>query len=147
MPAPTLNARACCRILLVDDDAVTRHLLRAMLREEPGLEVIGEANNGLTAMEQVERLAPDLVCLDLQMPQLDGFAVLKTLRAGYPGVKVLILSGAPTSEAVSQVVEHGASGFLVKPFNAARATAAIRSAVAGAMTPPAGAPAGEKTNE
>jgi two-component system chemotaxis response regulator CheY len=122
------NARPS-RIVIVDDNPVIRDLLRGIMRNDAGLVVVGEAANGDTAIDVVEKLRPDLICLDVLLPGLDGIAVLRALRAIHPETRVVLVTGRATSSVVSEAMELGAAGFVVKPFNAARLLATVRAAL------------------
>jgi two-component system, chemotaxis family, chemotaxis protein CheY len=122
------NARPS-RIVIVDDNPVIRDLLRGIMRNDAGLVVVGEAANGDTAIDVVEKLRPDLICLDVLLPGLDGIAVLRALRAMHPEMRVVLVTGRATSSVVSEATELGAAGFVVKPFNAARLLATVRAAL------------------
>ena len=122
------NARPS-RIVIVDDNPVIRDLLRGIMRNDAGLVVVGEAANGDTAIDVVEKLRPDLICLDVLLPGLDGIAVLRALRAIHPEMRVVLVTGRATSNVVSEALELGAAGFVVKPFNAARLLATVRAAL------------------
>ena len=121
------NARPS-RIVIVDDNPVIRDLLRGIMRHDAGLIVVGEAANGDIAIDVVEKLRPDLICLDVLLPGLDGIAVLRALR-GYIRKSVVLVTGRATSNVVSEALELGAAGFVVKPFNAARLLATVRAAL------------------
>jgi two-component system chemotaxis response regulator CheY len=116
-------------ILIVDDNDVIRRALRGLIRHDEGLEVIGEAASGESALQSIKAEEPDLVCLDVVMPGMDGLAVLKTIREEHPRVKVVIITGQATSDVVAQARELGAKGFVVKPFNGAKVLATIRAAL------------------
>jgi two-component system, chemotaxis family, chemotaxis protein CheY len=124
------------RILIVDDNAVIRDLLRGILRNHSDLTVVGEASSGETAIDLVEKLRPDLICLDVLLPGLDGIAILRALRAIRPEMRVVLVTGQATNSVVSEALSLGASGFVVKPFNAARLLSAVRSALASPVKPP-----------
>lgn len=106
-------------ILIVDDNDLMRTLLRGILRGEE-YEVAGEARNGRGAVEMVERLKPDIVCLDVMMPEMDGLEALQAIKAAQPKVEVVMISGNASADNVKEALEQGAAGFIVKPFNAAR---------------------------
>lgn len=106
-------------ILIVDDNDMMRTLLRGILRGEE-YEVAGEARNGSAAVEMAERLKPDIVCLDVMMPEMDGLEALQAIKHTLPGVAVVMISGNASPDNVREALEQGAAGFIVKPFNAAR---------------------------
>lgn len=116
------------RILIVDDHPVVRDGLRGMLAGQPGFEVVGEAANGLQAVELVGRLAPQVVLMDLRMPELDGVAATRQIRATCPAVKILVLTTYDTDADILKAIEAGATGYLLKDapredlFRAIRAT-------------------------
>jgi two-component system chemotaxis response regulator CheY len=117
------------RILIAEDNQVVREVLRGVIRHDGRLRVVGEAANGEAALELVESLRPDVVCLDILMPGLDGLAVLKVIREQYPDTKVVLVTGQSTSEVVTEALKLGASGFVVKPFNADKLLRAIYNAL------------------
>jgi two-component system chemotaxis response regulator CheY len=118
------------RILIVDDNDVIRRALRGLMRHDESLTVLGEAACGEMALQSIKAEEPDLVCLDVLMPGMDGLAVLKAIREEHPRVRVIIITGQATSEVVAQARELGAKGFVVKPFNAAKVLATIHAALA-----------------
>jgi DNA-binding NarL/FixJ family response regulator len=105
---------AKARILLVDDHALVRRGLAALLRMDPRYEVVEEAHNGETALTLVEQARPDLVVLDLNMPGIDGLETLRRLRERGHKVKVLILSMHDETHLVGQALNSGADGYLLK---------------------------------
>ena len=117
------------RILIAEDNQVVREVLRGVIRHDARLRVVGEAANGDAALELVESLKPDVVCLDILMPGLDGLAVLKVIREQFPDTKVVLVTGQSTSEVVTEALKLGASGFVVKPFNADKLLRAIYNAL------------------
>lgn len=117
------------RILIAEDNQVVREVLRGVIRHDARLRVVGEAANGDAALELVESLKPDVVCLDILMPGLDGLAVLKVIREQHPDTKVILVTGQSTSEVVTEALKLGASGFVVKPFNADKLLRAIYNAL------------------
>ena len=107
------------RVLLVDDNDVMRSLLRSMLRGED-YEVVGEARNGDQGFEMALRLQPDIICLDIEMPLKNGIEVLPALREKLPAARIFMITGHTERAMVQAAIEGGASGYIVKPFNAAR---------------------------
>lgn len=106
-------------IVLVDDNDMMRAILRSMLRGDE-YEVIGEARNGLTAVDIADRLKPDIVCLDVVMPEKDGLTALREIKAARPETEVVMITSNADPETVQESIQNGASGFIIKPFNAAR---------------------------
>ena len=116
------------RVLLVDDHGVVRRGLRGYLELLDDIEVVGEAENGLTGVEMAAQLNPDVVLMDLVMPQLDGIAAIGRIKAAQPGVQVVALTSFIEEEKVIAALEAGASGFILKDAEADDVAAAIRAA-------------------
>jgi DNA-binding NarL/FixJ family response regulator len=118
------------RVLLVDDHPVVRSGLAGLLGEEPDIEVVGEAGDGRTGVEQARTLAPDLVLMDLRMPELDGVrATAEIVSAGLS--RVLILTTYDTDTDILRAVEAGATGYLLKDTPRDDLVAAVRAAARG----------------
>jgi len=115
------------RILVVDDQRVIRQGLRALLEPEPDFQVVGDADNGQNALEQVAALQPDVVLLDLWMPVMDGIAATRVIREQFKQTKVLILSGSDAEDSLAQALQAGAMGYLLKDTPAEEIAQAIRS--------------------
>jgi DNA-binding NarL/FixJ family response regulator len=107
------------RLLLVDDQDLIRRGLKALLGTDPTLEVVGEAENGQDAVTQVAKLNPDVVLMDVRMPVTDGVAGTRQICQQFPGTKVLMLTTFDDQEYVTQALQAGASGYLLKdtPFD------------------------------
>jgi DNA-binding NarL/FixJ family response regulator len=116
---------AVISVLIVDDHPVVRQGLRALLEVQDGVEVAGEAGDGLTAVSLAASLRPDIVLLDLKLPGMDGIAVLDALRSS--GLRVLVLTSATQPSAASQAVRAGAAGVLYKDIDPDALVRAIRS--------------------
>ena len=101
------------RVLIVDDHALFRDGLRSLL-EARGVEVIGEARNGREAVDQTRRLSPDVVLMDLHMPELDGLAATRLISAEQPDVKVVILTASEEDAHLFEAIKSGAQGYLFK---------------------------------
>ncbi len=122
------------RLLVVDDHPIVRAGLVAVLAEEPGLEIVGEAADGDEAVRIAAETRPDVVLMDLRMPGVDGVAATARLaagEAGSPAPRVLILTTYETDEQILAAVEAGAGGYLLKAAPRAEIVAAIRSVAAG----------------
>jgi DNA-binding NarL/FixJ family response regulator len=106
------------RLLLVDDQGLIRRGLKALLKGETSVEVIGEAENGKAALEAVERLQPDVVLMDVRMPLMDGVAATREIHQRFPQTKVLVLTTFDDDQYVAQAIQNGAAGYLLKdtPF-------------------------------
>lgn len=119
------------RVLVADDHVVVRQGIRHVLEGDPGLTVIGEAEDGSTTLAQAERARPDVVLLDLTMPGASGLDVVRRLRARLPDTKVLILSVHDDREYVLESVRAGAHGYLRKDSSPADIRQAIHAVHAG----------------
>ena len=106
-------------IVIVDDNDMMRSILRSMLRGDV-YEVIGEARNGVLAVEIAGRLKPDIVCLDVIMPEKNGLDALCEIKVARPETEVVMITSNADPETVQESIQNGASGFIIKPFNAAR---------------------------
>ncbi len=106
-------------VIIADDNDMMRGILRGMLRGEE-YDVIGEARNGLAAVDMVERLKPDIVCMDVVMPEKNGVEALGEIKAKLPETEVIMVTSNSDPETVQESIQNGASGFIIKPFNAAR---------------------------
>lgn len=107
------------KILVVDDDHIMCELLKSILRREQ-LNVVGEAHDGEAALLQCENLSPNMVCLDINMPKMDGIQTLEAIKARYPEISVIMVTSEAKADVVREAVGKGACGFIVKPYNAAR---------------------------
>lgn len=105
------------KILIADDHALFRDGLRSLL-EAHGLEVIGEAKNGREAVELARRLKPEVVLMDLSMPEVDGLAATRLISAEQPEVKVVILTASEEDAKLFEAIKSGAQGYLLKDLNA-----------------------------
>jgi len=111
-----MSTEKCLSVLIVDDNEMTRTILRMMIQGEE-FNVVGIANNGQSAIEQVKSLQPDIVCLDILMPGDDGLRVLEKIKTLRPQTQVLMVTASRDRETVKKAVGSGADGFIVKPFN------------------------------
>jgi DNA-binding NarL/FixJ family response regulator len=114
------------RLLIVDDQVLIRQGLKAMLELEPDLQVVGDAENGKAALELVAALQPDVVLMDVQMPEMDGRTATKLITQNFPDVKVLILSTFDDHDYVAGAVRAGAKGYLLKNVPYRKLASAIR---------------------
>ncbi len=119
------------RILLVDDHRIVREGLGSMLATQTDIHVVGEASTGMEAITQVERYQPDVVLLDLEMPQLDGVGVLEHLRLHSPTVRTIILTAYGSDERIMDAVRAGAKGYLLKGIGLEEVLHAIHVVAAG----------------
>ena len=102
------------RVLVVDDHPVVRHGLIAILRYEPGIEVVGDAADGEEAVRLILERRPDVVLLDLRLPKLSGIEVMKSVRPRAPEVRFLVLTTYDTDEYIGPALAAGAQGYLLK---------------------------------
>jgi DNA-binding NarL/FixJ family response regulator len=119
------------RVVLVDDDALVRSGLRMMLAGAPGIEVVGEADDGRGALGAVDRHRPDVVLMDIRMPQVDGITATRLLRSQPDPPAVLVLTTFDADELVLRALRAGAAGFLLKDTPPAEIVRAIELVHAG----------------
>ncbi|MBD3109433.1 response regulator [Bacillus sp. AGMB 02131] len=112
------------RILIVDDAAFMRMMIKDILTKN-GFEVVGEAADGAQAVSLYQELKPDLVTMDITMPEMDGITALKEIKAANPSAKVIMCSAMGQQAMVIDAIQAGARDFIVKPFQADRVTEAI----------------------
>src|SRR5574339_175228 len=119
------------RILIVDDHAVVRKGLAMVLRLEPDLEVVGEAENGRAGLAAAQRLNPDIALVDLVMPEMDGRQMALTLRKANPGIKVMMLTGTEVDDRVFELVAAGIEGYVLKNIEPGELVRAIHGVAHG----------------
>jgi DNA-binding NarL/FixJ family response regulator len=123
--------RAQLRILLADDHDILRQGLKLLLEAQPDLRVVGEARTGRSTLEQVTALQPDIVVLDISMPDIDGLKACQQICKHYPAIQVLILTMHESEEYFLQALRMGATGYLVKKAAPAELCAAVRTVAQG----------------
>ncbi|MUU79150.1 response regulator [Winogradskyella endarachnes] len=101
-------------IVLVDDHVLVRDGIKALLEEEQGLTVIDEASNGIEALTVLQKQQPNILIVDIRMPQMNGLEVVKEVKKDYPQIKTLVLSMHDSEEYVLSAIEAGADGYLLK---------------------------------
>ena len=116
------------RILIADDHAVVRSGLRALLQEDPDLEVVGEASDGTVALQLVETLQPDVVLLDITMPPDDGIKIAQRMKEQHPDVFVLFLTMHEDESLMHEALRVGASGYVIKRAEESEIIQAIHAA-------------------
>jgi DNA-binding NarL/FixJ family response regulator len=121
------------RVLIADDHAVVRTGLAAMLGDDD-MEIVGEATNGEEAVRFAAELTPDVVLMDLSMPELDGFAATRRIKVAMPNVHVVVLTTFETEADVSRAIDAGAIGYLLKDAARSEIVAAVRAAASGRAT-------------
>lgn len=113
------------KILIVDDAAFMRMMIKEILTKN-GFTVVGEAQDGAQAVEKYKELRPDLVTMDITMPEMDGIHALKEIRSFDPGAKIIMCSAMGQQAMVIDAIQAGAKDFIVKPFQADRVIEAIK---------------------
>lgn len=116
------------KILVVDDAAFMRMMIKDILTKN-GFEVVGEAADGAQAVEKYQELRPDLVTMDITMPDVDGIEATKRIRAFDAGARVIVCSAMGQQAMVIDAIQAGAKDFIVKPFQADRVIEAVRKAL------------------
>ncbi len=119
------------RVLVVDDDELMRAGLKAVLSSDPAIAVVGEARNGRVAVERAGALRPDLVLMDVRMPEVDGIAATRQILGATPTVKVMILTTFEQDDYIFGALSAGASGFLLKRTRPEELLSAIHTVAAG----------------
>lgn len=116
------------RILIVDDAAFMRMMIKDILTKN-GFEIVGEAADGAQAVEKYNELQPDLVTMDITMPEMDGIAALKEIKKTSPNATIIMCSAMGQQAMVIDAIQAGAKDFIVKPFQADRVIEAIQKAL------------------
>ncbi|WNF35450.1 response regulator [Bacillaceae bacterium IKA-2] len=116
------------RILIVDDAAFMRMMIKDILSKN-GFEIAGEANDGAQAIEKYKEVSPDLVTMDITMPEMDGITALKEIKKFDPNAKVIMCSAMGQQAMVIDAIQAGAKDFIVKPFQADRVIEAIKKTI------------------
>jgi NarL family two-component system response regulator LiaR len=122
------------RVLIVDDHGMVRRGLVAYLRNEPDLELVGEARNGQDAVDMCDQVQPDVVLMDLVMPELGGVAATRIIRKRWPETQVIALTSFREKDLVQEALQAGAISYLMKNVSGDDLVAAIRAARAGRAT-------------
>ena len=137
--------RDTIRVLLADDQRLVRSGFRMILRADPELEVVGEAGDGVEAVELARALAPDVVLMDVRMPNLDGIEATRRITAAPDPPRVLVLTTFDLDEYVYGALRAGASGFLLKDAPEEQLAAAIRWPPTAARSSPRASPGGSSS--
>lgn len=116
------------KVLIVDDAAFMRMMIKDILQKN-GFEVVGEACNGIEAVNLYKKERPDVVTMDITMPDMDGIEAVKEIRAFDPSAKIIMCSAMGQQSMVMDAIKSGAKDFIVKPFQADRVLEAIRKVV------------------
>ncbi|MFW6115718.1 MAG: response regulator [Chloroflexota bacterium] len=119
------------RILIADDHAVVREGLRALIDTEPGMDLVGEAADGLEAVEKCRALSPDVILLDLVMPRQGGIEAIREIKQENPAVRILVLTSFAEDEKVFPAIKAGAHGYLLKDSSPQELLQAVRDTYRG----------------
>ena len=119
------------RVLIADDHAIVRAGLRALLAEEAVFDLVGEAAGGVEAIELVEKNNPEVLILDLSMPDLDGISVTRKIKSQFPALKILILTLHEDEALLKEAIKAGAAGYILKRAAEAELISAIRTILRG----------------
>ncbi len=119
------------KVMLVDDHDMVRRGLAAFLQGMPDLELVGEARDGAEALAMCNRVQPDVILMDLMMPEVDGVAATRTIGERWPDIKIIALTSFQEKELIHEALRAGAIGYLLKNVTVEELAAAIRSAHAG----------------
>ncbi|MBX5437187.1 MAG: response regulator [Alicyclobacillaceae bacterium] len=119
------------KIMIVDDAAFMRMMLKNILAED-GHEIVGEAMNGKQAVELYGQLQPDIVIMDITMPEMDGIQATGSIKSLYPDAKIIMCSAMGQQQMVIDAIQNGARGFIVKPFQKERVLEEVRKIAGGA---------------
>lgn len=119
------------RILLVEDHTLLRAGLRALLAQDPHIEIVGEADNGRDAIRAAGALSPHLILMDLTMPGMNGIEAIREIKKRYPEVRILVLTIHNTDEYIHEALKAGADGYILKDASQDELLVAIRSVLAG----------------
>ncbi|MEU9212072.1 response regulator transcription factor [Streptomyces sp. NPDC048415] len=125
------SANGAIRVLIADDQQMVRQGFTVLLNTQPGIEVVGQAVDGLDAIAKVAELAPDIVLMDIRMPELGGIEATRRITEDTPRIKVLVLTTFDLDEYVYEALRAGASGFLLKDASADQLADAVRVIAAG----------------
>ncbi len=127
----TVERGESSQVLIADDHPLFRDALRRILDEEPGLEVVGEAGDGLEALQMCRRLRPDLVLMDVGMPNLDGLEATRVIKQELPLTVVLVITALQDLNLLAQALKAGAGGYILKHGSPQSILEAIRAALSG----------------
>jgi len=119
------------RVLIADDHAIVRAGLRALLAEEAAFDLVGEAAGGVEAIELVERTNPEVLILDLSMPDLDGISVTRRIKPLFPNLRILVLTLHEDEALLKEAIKAGAAGYILKRAAEAELISAIRTILRG----------------
>jgi DNA-binding NarL/FixJ family response regulator len=119
------------RVVIAEDHTILREGLRALLSSNPGFHIVGEAEDGLEAIQCVQTLRPDLILMDLSMPRMNGMDAIKEIKKRCPEIKVLVLTVHKTEEHILATLQAGADGYVLKDSTSSELLMAIKSVLSG----------------
>ena len=120
------------RILIVDDHTLVRSAMHLMLELKPGLEIVGEAQDGIEAIEQTRALQPDVILMDLEMPRMGGLEAIAQIHAEFPGARILVLTSFVDDQKITAAIKAGALNYLLKNSSPADLVRTIHEVYSGA---------------
>jgi len=126
-----MNSAPPIRVLLVDDHALFRKGIASLLTEEPGFEVVGEAVNGREALDMTRALKPDVILMDLTMPEMNGLVATQRIREEDPNARIVILTVEEEDRNLFEAIKHGAQGYLLKKIEPTTLFATLRGVAQG----------------
>jgi NarL family two-component system response regulator LiaR len=129
-----MNKTEIIKVMIVDDHPIVRNGLEASLLADPGLELFGMAKSGVEALALCQESTPDVILMDLVMPDMDGLVTTRAILDHHPQVKIIILTSFPEEDLVQRALEAGAIGYLLKNVSISTLSNAIRSAYSGQST-------------
>jgi DNA-binding NarL/FixJ family response regulator len=129
--SPGAMTGSTLRVLVADDHLVYRIGIRSLLSTEPGMKVVGEASDGAAAIDLYRKQQPDVMLLDLRMPQKGGIDVVQTIRSEFPDARILMVTSYQTEEEIFRAIRAGALGYILKDMGREMLIEAIRSVQAG----------------
>lgn len=122
------------RVIIADDHAIVRRGIAALLATEPGIDVVGEAQNGREAIESVKKLEPDVVLMDMVMPEVDGLEAIRRIVEDQPEIRILVLTSFSSVEMILPAIRAGALGYLLKDSSPEELVSAIKQVFCGNST-------------
>jgi two-component system NarL family response regulator len=131
IPAATSSSTAQATVLVVDDHVLVRTGVANIISNEPDLQVVAEAANGVEAIEAFERYRPDVTLLDLRMPVMEGVEAVRQIRQRDPGARVIVLTTYDTDEDITRALKAGAKAYVLKDITASALIACIHDVLAG----------------
>ncbi len=132
-----MAGKAPIRLLIADDHALVRSGLRSMVEKEPDVEVVGEAHNGREAVELCRSLAPNLVLMDVRMPEMDGMEATRAIKHERPEIGILMVTMHESQDYMLEAIRAGAAGYILKDASRDELITAVRHALDGESGSPA----------